>query len=83
MTIQLDNYDLIKEVFVKEIEKQAIRIKDRDDIDIYLRDKIVKMRRSRKKTILKKTIQELWTEYFNRYHNQTDSIYDAKLLQFF
>lgn len=83
MTIQLDNYDLIREVFVKEIERQAIRVRDRDDIDIYLRDKIVKMRRSKKRTILKRTIQELWIEYFNRYHNQSDSIYDAKLVQFF
>ena len=44
MTIQLNDINMIKETFVKELEKKLIRITNPNDINAFLIDRIFRVK---------------------------------------
>lgn len=70
MIILFTNFNKIKEVFTETLEKKAIRIANRGDIDIFIRDRIFRLKKNfRKGSITEKTITKSWVPLFELKYN--------------
>lgn len=69
MTIQFKELDKIKDIFVKELQRQRIRITNIDNIEMFLQDRISKLKKQRKNSITEKVIKTNWLYYFDSQYN--------------
>lgn len=72
MTISLSNYREVKRIFTEALEDQAVRIKNRGDIDSFLRNQIALLKKYKKQSIKIDTIQGTWVCYFENMFNLKD-----------